>query len=108
MTPKSRKRSAKKSARKAAGKTSRTPSAKAKGGSAVKRVLATAVLKREAPSPNTSAFKTPARLPGRLEAMDVRARKRLVTKLIPRPVPTPSADVAKAVTDWKAGKAVKK
>jgi len=97
MTPRSRKRSAKKPARKAAGKTSRTPSAKAKGRSSVKRVLDTAVLKREAPSPNTSAFKTPARPPTRLEAMDVRARKRLVTKLIPRPVPAPPADVAKAV-----------
>ena len=97
MTLKSRKPSARKSSAKRAKRIVKAKTkAKAKVPT-VKRVLDTAVLKRETPSPNTSAFRTPARIPAHLEALDTRARKRLVTKLIPRPEPPPPADVAKAV-----------
>jgi len=71
--------------------TSRTPK------SDVKRVRDAAVLKRGPQAPNTSAFKTPTRVPQRLDKLDVSARKRLVKKLIPRPEPAPQADVAKTV-----------
>ena len=73
MTLKSRKKAAK----------SRAPK------SDVKRVRDAAVLKRGPQSPNTSAFKTPARIPVRLEKLDVPARKRLAKKLIPQPEPAP-------------------
>jgi hypothetical protein len=88
MPQKGRKRSAKKKV---------TSGTKPKSATAVKRVLDTAVLKREKPAPNTSAFKTPTRTPASLEALDIRARKRLVTKLVPKPEPTPPPDVARAV-----------
>ena len=65
--------------------------------SSVARVRDTAVLKRGPQAPNTSAFKTPARAPLELESLDVRARKRIVAKLIPNPEPPPTADVAQAV-----------
>ena len=65
--------------------------------SSVARVRDTAVLKLGPQAPNTSAFKTPARAPLELESLDVRARKRIVAKLIPNPEPPPTADVAQAV-----------
>jgi hypothetical protein len=63
----------------------------------VSRVRDTAVLKRERPAPNTAAFKAPTRVPARLEKLDVRARKRLVTRLIPNPEPPPEPDVSKTL-----------
>ena len=63
----------------------------------VSRVRDTAVLKRERPAPNTAAFKAPTRVPARLERLDVRARKRLVTRLIPNPEPPPEPDVSKTL-----------
>ena len=85
MPLKSRQKTGKKAAK------SRTPK------SDVKSVRDTAVLKREPPAPNTSAFKAPSRAPLQLEKLDVRARKRLVTKLIPNPEPPPEPDVSKTL-----------
>jgi hypothetical protein len=66
-------------------------------GKNVLRVRDTAVLKREPRVANTSAFKTPARVPAKLEALDTPTRKRLVKKLVPKPEPPPPADIAKDV-----------
>jgi hypothetical protein len=63
----------------------------------VKRVQDTAVLRREAPVLNTSAFKTPTRVPQRVAALTAPARRKLVGRLVPRPEPPPSSDVARAV-----------
>jgi len=61
------------------------------------RVRNVAVLKRGAPTPNTSAFKTPARPPAKLESMTARAKKELVARLIRRPEPAPTPTVAQAI-----------
>ena len=96
MTLKSRKRASKRPTRKTATKTASSSRVKAKGKISVRRVHDTAVLKREPPAPNTSAFKAPARVPGSTrEARRPAHGRRLVTKLIPRPEPPPTADVAK-------------
>jgi len=71
--------------------------ASSKGAISIKSVRDTAVLKREVRLPNTSAFKPLARVPATLPKLDLRARKKLVTRLVPRPEPPPSADVAKTV-----------
>jgi hypothetical protein len=96
MTLTSRKRGSKSSTTRT---TSKRPSrgVKAAPKSAVKRVHDTAVLKRESPALNTSAFRAPARAPAALAKLDVGARKKLVKKLIPTPEPLPPPDVAKAV-----------
>jgi hypothetical protein len=84
---------AKKSAKRTAPKSRTQSSAKAD----IKLVRDTAVLKRGAPSPNTSAFKTPPRAPAALEKLGTAARKKLLTKLLHHPEPAPPADVALAV-----------
>jgi hypothetical protein len=89
MTLKSRKPTSKKSASKSK---SRSTSA-----SSIKSVKDAAVLKREALVPNTSAFKTPARIPVALAKLDLRARKKLVTKLVRSPEPPPPPDVENTV-----------
>jgi len=66
------------------------------------RVRNTAVLKRGAPTPNTSAFKTPARPPAKLESMTARAKKELVARLIRRPEPAPTPTVAQAIKALEA------
>jgi hypothetical protein len=90
--PKSKKRST---------KTPRSTAAKRNGdktsGRSVKRVQDTAVLKRGEPIPNTSAFRTPSRVPPSLETLGAPARRTLVARLIPRPEPRPPEDVARAV-----------
>jgi hypothetical protein len=92
MTPKSRKKASKKSAPK-----SKSRAASSKRAISIKSVRDTAVLKREVRAPNTSAFKPLARVPATLSKLDVRARKKLVTKLIKAPEPAPPPDVAKTV-----------
>jgi hypothetical protein len=101
VTIKSRKKASKrpaaKSARKSSTRAKKAPATKAAAQISVRRVRDTAVLKREPQAPNTSAFKTPARVPQTLAKLDLSARKRLTRKLIPKPEPTPPPDVAKTV-----------
>src|SRR6476661_4722055 len=98
MPSKLRKQTSKRSVRKSTSKPAGKPqSRKASSTSAVQRVLDTAVRKREPLAANTSAFKPPARIPAKLAQLTTGARKKLVARLIQRPEPAPSADVAKAV-----------
>lgn len=104
MASNGKKRGSKASASKSEKRSTKTPRstpAKRDGNSSsarsVKRVRDTAVLKRGEPIQNTSAFKTPSRVPPSLGALGAPARKRLVARLIPRPEPRPPEDVARAV-----------
>ena len=102
MTLKSLENSSKRSVRtstKAKSKSGRAKpgAAKPSGRSFVKRVLDTAVLKREPVTANTSAFKTPSRIPTSLAQLTVGARQKLVTKLVLNPEPAPTTDVSKAL-----------
>jgi hypothetical protein len=81
-----------KAAKKAGAKTSLKAAKRAatRGDSrSVRRVRDTAILKAEERIPNTSAFVPPARIPETLEQLGSAARKRMVGKLIPRPLPPP-------------------
>ena len=101
MKPKTRKRSAK--AERVAPKRRSTRSVRrparrsTSSGVAVRSVHDTARLVPGERAPNTSAFKTPKRAFPPTSSARTCARKRLVTKLIPRPEPAPPADVAKSV-----------
>ncbi len=66
------------------------------------RVRNAAVLKRGAPTPNTAAFKTPARPPAKLESMTARAKKELIARLIRRPEPAPTPTVAQSIKALEA------
>jgi hypothetical protein len=83
--------------KKAGRKVAKKAAARPKPKSEILKVRDTAVLKREPRVPNTSAFKAPSPAPTRLEALDVRARKHLVGRLIQAPEPPPAPDVAQAV-----------
>jgi len=81
-------------------------SPKAKATSAVKKRMRRAPLRRvvdplvpirDSRAPNTSAFKPPTRVPAGLERLDLNARKRLVTRLIPLPQPLPPEDILRAL-----------
>ena len=68
----------------------------------MKRVLDTAVLKREPVTANTSAFKTPSRIPTSLAQLTVGARQKLVTKLVLNPEPAPTTDVVESAQGPRA------
>ena len=63
----------------------------------VKRVSDPFALKSGNLLPNTSAFKPPRRVPDTLNKLGPPARKKLVHKLIPRPVPLPPEPVLKSL-----------
>jgi len=93
MPLKMRRKVGKKVAKKATNNGAARPTPK----SEVMKVRDTAVLKREPRVPNTSAFKAPSPAPTRLDALDVRARKHLVARLVQTPEPAPEPDVAQTV-----------
>ena len=70
----------------------KTPSKSSNG-----RVRETTVLELGAPSAIASAFKTPVRPPAKLESLTPRAKKQLVARLIPRPEPALTPNVAQAI-----------
>jgi hypothetical protein len=55
----------------------------------IKRVQDPLELKTGERLPNTSAFKPPPRIPETLERLSAPARKRIIARLIPRPLPVP-------------------
>ncbi len=63
----------------------------------VKRVTDPFVLKSGNRLPNTSAFKPPARVPDAMDELAQPARKKIVDKLIPRPVSLPPEPVLKSL-----------
>jgi Animal haem peroxidase len=63
----------------------------------LKRVVDPLVPIKDDRPPNTFAFKAPARVPESLERLDPGARKRLVSRLIPRPAPLPPEDILRAL-----------
>ena len=65
--------------------------------SRVKRVSDLFVLKSGTRLSNTSAFKPPTRIPHKLDTLALPARKKIVDKLIPRPVPPPPEPVLRSV-----------
>lgn len=86
------------------GFTSSSPRAKKRvSRGSLKRVVDPLVPIRGDRPPNTSAFKAPARAPESLERLDPGARKRLVTRLIPRPVPLPPEDILRALSALEPG-----
>jgi hypothetical protein len=66
-------------------------------GATVKRVSDPFALKSGNLLPNTSAFKPPKRVPDTLNKLGPAARKKMVNKLIPRPVPPPPEPVLKSL-----------
>jgi len=100
MPLKSRKKRSTRATPTPASKTPKPRRSKAKstnGTNGTTPVLDTAVLKREPRAANTSAFKTPARIPLKLAQLNAGARKKLVAQLIQSPEPAPPSDVAKTV-----------
>jgi Animal haem peroxidase len=65
--------------------------------SRVKRVSDLFVLKSGTRLSNTSAFKPPRRVPQKLDKLALPTRKKIVGKLIPRPVPTPPEPVLRSL-----------
>ena len=63
----------------------------------VKRVQDPAVLRAGTLAPNVSAFKTPGRVPPTLGKLSAAARRKIVDRMIPEPVPQPPEDVARAL-----------
>jgi Animal haem peroxidase len=63
----------------------------------VRRVQDPSARRSGEPLVNTSAFKPPRRVPDTLEKLSAVVRKKLVSKLIPRPAPMPSEPVLKSL-----------
>jgi hypothetical protein len=96
----SRAKSAKRSSKRA---DSRSASEKARStvSPSVRAVRDPLSLKSGIPAPNTSAFKTPMKVPKKWEDLTKGSRKNLVAKLIPRPEPAPSEPVEKSLLALK-------
>ena len=63
----------------------------------VKRVHDPATLQPGERIPNTSAFKPPRRVPPRLGDLNPAQRKRLIERLVPRPIPMPPEPILKSI-----------
>lgn len=97
MASKSRKRGSKASASKPAKRKSAPQSPDGSPPRSVKRVQDPATLKPGEPVPNTSAFKTPSRVPEALEELSPSRRGRMVARLVPKPAPAPSEPVVRSL-----------
>ena len=97
MAPKPGKRGSKASASKRAKRKTPPQSPEGSTPKSVKRVQDPSTLKPGDPVPNTSAFKTPSRAPEALEQLSPSRRGRLVTRLIPKPAPTPPEPVVRSL-----------
>ena len=90
-------KSARTKGRSAGAKTAAGKSAKAIGPLSIARVKDLAVLKPGAPVPGTSAFKPPKGVPKSIGDLTQVSVKKVVTKLIPRPLPIPPDPIARSL-----------